>query len=201
MLSIVVMAMMGGANSVKAIWRFGERLTMAQRRKLCLRHDKDRFGKPLAAYFKVPSYVTFYKFLKKLDLVDFGERLSAWLREQEGTLPRRLALDGKFVKEVMGVVSMVDCETGAPVAVVSSRRKEGTVGECELPKGQKLIRDQDLMNAIVCADALHGQQDTARAILDANGDYLLQIKSNQKTILRNAEAIRAARKPMSSKKK
>ena len=201
MLSIVVMATMGGTNSVKAIWRFGERLTMAQRRKLCLRHDKDRFGKPLAAYFKVPSYVTFYKFLKKLDLVDFGERLSAWLREQEGTLPRRLALDGKFVKEVMGVVSMVDCETGAPVAVASSRRKEGTVGECELPKGQKLIRDQDLTNAIVCADALHGQQDTARAILDANGDYLLQIKSNQKTILRNAEAIRAARKPMSSKKK
>ena len=77
MLSIVVMAMMSGANSVKAVWRFGERLTMAQRRELCLRHDKDRFGKPLKAYFKVPSYVTFYKFLKKLDLVDFGEKLSA----------------------------------------------------------------------------------------------------------------------------
>lgn len=87
MLSIVVMAMMSGANSVKAVWRFGERLTMAQRRELCLRHDKDRFGKPLKAYFKVPSYVTFYKFLKKLDLVDFGEKLSAWLQSQEGTEP------------------------------------------------------------------------------------------------------------------
>ena len=77
----------------------------------------------------------------------------------DGTPPRRIALDGKFVKEVMGVVSMVDCETGAPVAVASSRRKEGTVGECEPPKGQKLIRDQDLTNALVCADALRGQQD------------------------------------------
>lgn len=201
MLSIVVMAMMSGANSVKAVWRFGERLTMAQRRQLCLRHDKDKFGKPLKAYFKVPSYVTFYKFLKKLDLADFGEKLSAWLQSQEGTLPRRLALDGKFVKEVMGVVSMVDCETGAPVAVASSRRKEGTVGECELPKGQKLIRDQDLTNALVCADALHGQQDTARAILDANGDYLLQIKENQKTILRNAENVAKAREPNGVKKK
>lgn len=201
MLSIVVMAMMSGANSVKAVWRFGERLTMAQRRELCLRHDKDKFGNPLKAYFKVPSYVTFYKFLKKLDLVDFGEKLSAWLQSQEGTLPRRLALDGKFVKEVMGVVSMVDCETGAPVAVASSRRKEGTVGECELPKGQKLIRDQDLTNALVCADALHGQQETARAILDANGDYLLQIKENQATILRNAENVAKARNPNGIKKK
>ena len=86
----------------------------------------------------------------------------------QGTLPRRLALDGKFVKDVMGVVSMVDCETGAPVAVASSRRKEGTIGECEFPKGQKLIRDQDLTNALVCADALHGQQETARALAIGN---------------------------------
>jgi len=200
MLSIVVMAMMSGANSVKAIWRFGERLTMAQRKRLCLCHCKDALGKPLKAYFKVPSYVTFYKFLKKLDLADFGEKLSAWLQSQEGTLPRRLALDGKFVKEVMGVVSMIDCETGAPVAVAPSRRKEGVVGECELPKGQKLIRNQDLTGAIVCADALHGQQGTAHAVLDANGEYLLQIKDNQKTILRNAKAIHAARKPADIKK-
>ena len=201
MLSIVVMAMMGGANSVKAVWRFGERLTMAQRRLLCLRHDRDRFGRPLKAYFKVPSYVTFYKFLRKLDLADFGERLSAWLQSQEGTLPRRLALDGKFVKDVMGVVSMADCETGAPVAVAASRRKEWTVGECELPKGQKLIRGQDLTNALVCADALHGQQETARDILNANGNYLLQIKGNQATILRNAESLVKARKPTDAKKK
>lgn len=201
MLSVVVMAMMSGANSVKAIWRFGERLTMKQRRELCLRHDKDKFGRPLKAYYKIPSYVTFYKFLRKLDLADFGERLSAWLQSQAGTLPRRLALDGKFVKEVMGVVSMVDCETGAPVAVASSRRKEGSAGESELPRGRKLVRDQDLTNALVCADALHCQQETARAIIDSNGDYLLQIKENQATILQNAKAVVAARKPNCAKKK
>ena len=87
------------------------------------------------------------------------------------------------------------------MAVASSRRKEGTVGECELPKGQKLIHDQDLTNALVCADALHGQQETARAILDANGDYLLQIKENQATILRNAENVAKARNPNGIKKK
>jgi len=96
--SVVVMAMTSGADSAKAVWRFGERPTMAQRRLPCLRHDKDRFGKPLEACFEAPSCVTFYKFLKKP------------------------------------------------------------------------IRDQGLANALVCADALHGRQETARAILDANSE-------------------------------
>ena len=100
----------------------------------------------------------------------------------------------------MGVVSMADCETGAPVAVAASRRKEGTVGECEHPRGRKPVRDQDLTNALVCVDALHGQQETARAILDSNGEYLLQIKENQKTMLRNARAVHAARTPTDAKK-
>ncbi len=41
---------------------------------------------------------------------------------QEGTLPRQLALDGKFVKEVMGIVSVVNVENGAPVAVAVCSR-------------------------------------------------------------------------------
>ena len=53
---------------------------------------------------------------------------------------------------------------------------------------RKLIRDQDLTNALVCADALHGQQETARAILDANGDYLLQIKENQPNLAASPRA-------------
>ena len=43
-----------------------------------------------------------------------GEKLAGWMASQgDGTLPRQLALDGKFVKEVMGVVSVVNAETGA----------------------------------------------------------------------------------------
>ena len=44
LLAIVVMAMMSGANSVKAIARFATRLTMAQRRSLCMPHAKSKAG-------------------------------------------------------------------------------------------------------------------------------------------------------------
>ena len=40
-----------------------------------------------------------YNFLKTLDLDDFARKLTEWMSAQEGTLPRQLALDGKFVKD------------------------------------------------------------------------------------------------------
>ena len=45
------------------------------------------------------------------------------------------------------------------------------------------------------------KQETARAILDSNGDYLLQIKENQATILKNAKNVAKARNPNGIKKK
>src|SRR5574344_2424088 len=84
----------------------GKRLTMAQRRELCMPHAKSAAGVVAKHEYRVPGYVTLYDFLKELDLDDFGRKLSAWMAAEDGTLPRQLALDGKFVKDVMGVVSV-----------------------------------------------------------------------------------------------
>ena len=102
MLSIVVMAMMSGANSVKAIARFAQMLNMPQRKELCMPHAKNKADVVAKHEYKVPSYVTMYNFLKTLDLDDFARKLTEWMTAQDGTLPRQLAIDGKFVKEVMG---------------------------------------------------------------------------------------------------
>ena len=200
MLSIVVMAMMSGANSVKAIARFAKRLDMPQRRELCMPHAKSKSGVVAKHEYKVPSYVTMYNFLKTLDLDDFAGKLTEWMSAQEGTLPRQLALDGKFVKEVMGVVSVVNVENGAPVAVAPVSRKEGETGKCEMPVGRRLLSEMDLTNALVCSDALHCQHETVRTVARSNGESLVQIKDNQKGLLRNAQAVVKARAPAASKK-
>ena len=202
MLAIVVMAMMSGANSVKAIARFAKRLTMAQRRALCMPHAKSKAGVVAKHEYKVPCYVTLYNFLRALDLDDFGEKLSGWMASQgDGTLPRQLALDGKFVKEVMGVVSVVNAETGAPVAVAACTRKEGEKGRCEMPVGRKLLGRMGLSNALVSSDALHCQQDTAREILCSGGEHLMQVKGNQSGVIRRANAVVRARKCAGDTKK
>ena len=200
-LTLVVMAMMSGANSVKAIWRFGERLTMAQRRALHFPHDKGRTGEVLGAYYKIPRYETIYKFLQRLDLGDFAAKLSEWLSAQSGLLPRQIAVDGKFIKEVTGVVSAIDAGSGAPVAVAPTSRKEGGKGSCELPVARKMLSGMDLSNAIVSGDALHCQDSTARTILDGNGEYLLQVKGNQGGVLKAAKSVCRGRVPDDVKKK
>lgn len=201
MLSIVVMATMSGANSVKAIARFAQRLDMPQRRELCMPHAKSKSGVVAKHEYKVPSYVTMYNFLKTLDLDDFARKLTEWMSAQEGTLPRQLALDGKFVKEVMGVVSVVNAETGAPVAVAACTRKEGEKGRCEMPVGRKLLGRMGLSNALVSSDALHCQQDTAREILCSGGEHLMQVKGNQSGVIRRANAVVRARKCAGDTKK
>ena len=201
MLAIVVMAMMSGANSVKAIARFATRLTMAQRRALCMPRAKSKAGVVAKHEHKVPCHVTLQNFLRALDLDDFGEKLSGWMASQgDGTLPRQFALDGKFVKEVMGVVSVVNAETGAPVAVAACTRKEGEKGRCEMPVGRKLLGRMDLSNALVSSDALHCQQDTAREILCSGGEHLMQVKGSQAGIVVKAGAIVKARHRVGPKK-
>lgn len=201
MLSLVVMAMMSGANSVKAIARFAKRLDMPQRRELCMPHAKNNAGVIAKHEYKVPSYVTIYNFLKTLDLDDFAEKLTQWMSAQEGTLPRQLALDGKFVKDVIGIVSVVNVENGVPVAVATCSRKEGERGKCEMPVGRKLLSKMDLTNALVSSDALHCQHETTHTVARSNGESLVQIKDNQKGLLKNAKAVVRAKYPIDAKKK
>ena len=60
-----------------------------------------------------------------------------------------MAIDGKFVKEVCGVVSLVDVDTGRVVSVAPCSRKEGLTGECEYPvaNAMMLVRTVGLWEA------------------------------------------------------
>lgn len=48
---------------------------------------------------------------------------------------------------------------------------------------------------LVCSDALHCQHETVRAVARSNGESLVQIKDNQKGLLRNARAVRQGQIP------
>jgi len=51
--------------------------------------------------------------------------------------------------------------------------------ENEITALPKLLQLLDLDGAVVTADAMHCQKDTARQIRKGGGDYLLQVKANQ----------------------
>ena len=129
---------------------------------------------------------------------EYAKKLSEWMTEQEGTLPRHLAIDGKFVKEVCGIVSLVDVDTGRIVSVAPCSRKEGLTGECEYPTVNRMLAESDLSNATVSADALSCHPETAQTILAQGGDYVLQLKGDNRIVKRNADAICRSRDPVST---
>lgn len=191
-LSIVAMAIFSGHYNLVQIVRFANRLRNAQRQELGL----PRFRAD-SSYRKVPSYKVFYNLLRKLDVDAFAQCLSRWLAQHSGTLPTALALDGKFIRDTVGLVCMVDHETGVPHTMARASRKEGEGEQCELKVAQRLIEAQrDLSHALITADALHCQSHTAQEIVARGGDFLIQAKDNQKTVHSLAAALTETLAPL-----
>jgi hypothetical protein len=191
-LSIVAMAIFSGHTNLAQVVRFANRLRNDQRKELGL----PRF-KPESSYRKVPSYKVFYNLLRKLDIDAFAQCLSAWLAKHSGSLPAALALDGKFIRDTVGVVCLVDHDTGVPRAMAKASKKEGQGADCEMKAAQRMIESHsDLSNTLITADALHAQRRTAGSIVSRGGDFILQAKDNQKTVHRLAAKLTESIPPL-----
>jgi len=182
-MAIVTMAIFSGHKNISEIVRFAERMKMQHRKAI---------GLPLykkgSSYRKTPSYKVFYNLLSKLDIEEFAQILSQWLASHNGSLPAALALDGKFIRNTVGIVCMVDHETGVPVAMKKVAKKEGDKGDCEMIAGRQMIKEhKDLTGKVITADALHCQKETAQEIVANGGEYILQVKKNQKKVLKSSE--------------
>ncbi len=60
----------------------------------------------------------------------------------------------------------------------------------EIPAAQEVLRLMDLKDTIVTADAMNCQKDTAAAVINAGGDYVLALKGNQQLFYEEITAIR-----------
>jgi hypothetical protein len=177
-LSLVAMALLCGARQISEIARFAHRLHPWQRAELGL-----PIKKGTRRFYEVPTPSVFYEVLTRMDPEPFAALLSGWLGEVAGTLPGALALDGKMIRDIIGMVSLVDVEDGSPVAMAVMDQKENTE-RCELKSAQQLLAAlPTLEGKTVTADPLHCQKETARLIAEKGGDYFLQIKGNQPTLL------------------
>lgn len=137
-------------------------------------------------FYEVPGYSVFYQLLARLDPEVLALALNGWLHEHAGTLPTALSLDGKMIRDVIGSVTLADHEDGSPVALAVMDQKEGTP-RCEQTAALALIASlPTLEGQTVTADPLHCQRELGRVIVEKGGEYLFQIKGNQKKLLIHA---------------
>ncbi len=192
MLLIVALGLLSGAQQLAEIHRRGTRLSQRQRRQLGF------WPKKGTRFYPVAGYHCLRDLLCILDLEALARVLTEWLQAQAGRLPRTLAVDGKTIRDHLGlIVSLVDQEDGVPVAVAAAPHKGH-----ELTCTQHLLSSDavDLTGALVTADSLHCQDKTMQIITQCKGgDFLIQVKGNQPTALQVAEQKLAGVTPLLSR--
>jgi len=111
LLVFITMALFAGRTTLTSIQRYGNLLTSQQRAWLDFPFKKDTKVR------KVPSWSALYNFLTQIEPKAFSDCLNRWLGSNLGTLPRALAVDGKWIRDRALSLCLSDHETGAPVAI------------------------------------------------------------------------------------
>ncbi len=104
----------------------------------------------------------------------------------------QIMLDGKAIKStdaIKTIESMMNIvtaytDTGISLGQITVDNKTN-----EIPAVRDLIEMLDIEGMIITADAMHCQKETAAKIIDNKGDYVLQLKANQKSFYEDVYAM------------
>jgi predicted transposase YbfD/YdcC len=164
--------------------------------------DIATFGACKLAWFRkfmpfekgIPSHDTFTEVFARLETLEFYAALESWALDLAHSLAgETVAFDGKTLRgsvdraahqSPLHSVSAWACGLKMCVGLKSVEDKSN-----EIPAVQQLIDLLDLAGAVVTADAMHCQRETAAKIVAKEADYVLMVKGNQETL--QEELLRA----------
>jgi hypothetical protein len=172
-LSLAVVAMLGGAKSYQAIAQFGRDKGFALAHALGFTRGK------------TPTKSTFSVLFRILDVQAFEQALSRWIasRLPEGQ-EKPISLDGKTARgsrdgEVPGqhLVAAYCAEAQAVLAQIKVDAKTN-----EHKAALQLLGILPVKGNIITGDAMFCQRDLCAEIIAAGGDYVFTVKDNQPSL-------------------
>ena len=167
----------------------------------CQAHEA-MLGRHLPLPGGIPSHDTFDRLFERLDPVAFERVFQAFCQslgdepgpaEQPDPTPGslHLAVDGKTARRSFASASEANPVHMVTAFAVGQKLVFGQLAtdqkSNEITAIPKLLGMLDLKDAVVSVDAGGCQREIARVIREGGGDYLLQVKKNQPTLLRMAE--------------
>ena len=147
----------------------------------------DWFEKYIPMENGIPSHDTFGRIFAKLDTGEFLSAMHGWADEFAGNLRNKgIAIDGKTLRgsfDKASGKSAVHTITAFAVGTRTVLRQMSVDAKSnEIPAVPLLLQLLELDGAIVTLDAMHCQTETAQAIIDAEADYILSVKANQRNL-------------------
>jgi len=142
---------------------------------------------------EIPCRAQFYNILGRVNAEQFGKSFIKWMQYvfQGGVAGKTVAIDGKTIcstdkltpdGNALHIASAIVSELGLVIGSCECGTKMG-----EITAFRELIALLDVAGAVVVADALHCNKNSAKAVVDAGADYLLCVKDNQRNLRENIE--------------
>jgi len=172
-LAISVCACLAGARSFEAIAQWASELSRdALKRLKCKR-------------LRAPSEKCIRLTLQRLNAAELDAKIGSWVVQHKILTHEGIALDGKTLRGAHDgdqaaphLLSAVLHEEGIVVAQVEVGDKTN-----EIPCVKPLLKDLNIEGAVVTADAMHTQKETAIFIVqEKKADYVFTVKDNQPTL-------------------
>ena len=150
----------------------------------------------LAEHFEIARIPCYYWLTCLLKIIKPNSLNRCFMRWTQSFLPDgvkglTLSFDGKTIRSTgkMGKYDKPLHIVTAHVGELKLSLAQQTADEKsnEIPAVRELIELLDIEGCMVVADAMHCQKETAKAVIDANADYLLSVKDNQPTLKEDIE--------------
>jgi hypothetical protein len=177
--SISLAAMLSGANDLRAIFRWGRRLS--PRALVALGVDPKRK--------KAPCHATYHYVFQGLCADDLAQALGRLVKVADGL--GHVAIDGKRLRG-----SQHETSPGVHMLHAFSTKLQAAVGSLVVPpdsgeviEALELIKSLPLEGAVVTGDAAFTFKPIVEAIRERGADYFLFVKANQPEL--QAEIARA----------
>ena len=172
-LAITIAAMLSGANDLRAVFRWGRRLSPKALQALGI--DKKRK--------KAPCHATYHYVFKELSLGNLTRALGGMVQMEDAPDDglNHIAIDGKRLRG-----SRHGNSPGVHILHAFSTRLQAAVGSLVVPPDSgevievlELLKTLPLEGAVVTGDAGFTYETVGDAIREAGGDYFLFVKGNQ----------------------
>jgi len=173
-ISTVIAAFLCGRDSLAGVKRFTKGLSREELAQLGFCHPNH-----------VPCHATFCNIIADID-ADALEKVLCSL-----VIPGdHIAIDGKRLRgsrtgSVRGV-HVLEAFSNEVKAVLAQEEMSGD--ENEVGAALRLLKRIDLKDKIITGDAMFAQPAVAKAIIEGEGDYILAVKDNQKSLKTKLEA-------------
>jgi hypothetical protein len=179
--AIAICAALSGARSFTAIAQWAGTLSRDTLHKLGSKRPKP------------PSEPTIRRVLQRLDADRMDATIGSWLLKQYPLAGRALAADGKTLRGAhdagqrpIHLLSAILHQEALVVGQIAVDEKTN-----EIPKLPELLDPLPLKGAVLTADAMHTQHDTARFIVEKKqADFLFIAKDNQPTLKNDIAALK-----------